>query len=68
MNTIITLVVAVLPALVLWLYVWKKDARPEPAKELLKAIGWGFLHQDAKRGQKENYPSPAYPRLNECCL
>ena len=43
MNTIITLVVAVLPALVLWLYVWKKDARPEPAKELLKAIGWGIV-------------------------
>ena len=32
------LIVALLPAVLLWLYVWKKDAKPEPTKELVKAI------------------------------
>lgn len=41
MNTWIILAAAVLPALLLWLYVWKRDAKPEPAKELIKAILWG---------------------------
>lgn len=38
MNTMIMLVAAILPAALLWLYVWKKDAKPEPTKELVKAI------------------------------
>ena len=32
------LIVAILPAVLLWLYVWKKDAKPEPTKELVKAV------------------------------
>jgi len=32
------LVAAILPAVLLWLYVWRKDAKPEPTKELVKAI------------------------------
>ena len=41
MNTLIILAAALLPAVVLWLYVWKKDAKPEPTNQLVKAILWG---------------------------
>lgn len=41
MNTLIILIAALLPAVVLWVYVWKKDAQPEPASQLVKAILWG---------------------------
>ena len=39
---IIMLVAAILPAALLWLYVWKMDAKPEPTKELVKAILCGI--------------------------
>ena len=38
MEEIIALVIALLPAVLLWLYVWKKDARPEPTSWLVRAI------------------------------
>ena len=42
MHTVILLIAAILPAGLLWLYVWKKDAKPEPASQLIKAILWGI--------------------------
>lgn len=42
MNTILILIAALLPAVLLWLYVWKKDAKKEPTKELVKAVLWGL--------------------------
>lgn len=41
MSILITLIAALLPAILLWFYIWKKDAQPEPASWLLKAIIWG---------------------------
>ena len=42
MHTIVILVAALLPAVVLWNYVWKKDPIPEPGGQLLKALGYGI--------------------------
>ena len=41
MNTIIILVAALLPAALLWFYIWKKDPQKEPTSWLLKATVWG---------------------------
>ena len=41
MNTLIILTAALLPAILLWFYIWKKDAQPEPTSQLIKAILWG---------------------------
>lgn len=41
MNTLIILTAALLPAILLWLYIWKKDAQPEPTSRLVKAVLWG---------------------------
>ncbi len=41
MNTMIILSAALLPAILLWLYVWKKDTQKEPTSWLVKAILWG---------------------------
>ena len=41
MNTLIMLTAALLPAILLWLYIWKKDAQPEPTSWLVKAVMWG---------------------------
>ena len=41
MKTILLFVLAVLPAVLLWLYVWKKDTQKEPTSWLLKAVLWG---------------------------
>lgn len=41
MTIIIMLVAALLPAVLLWLYVWKKDPQKEPTSWLVKAILWG---------------------------
>ena len=41
MNGIITFLAAILPAVLLWLYIWKKDQQPEPTSELVKAVLWG---------------------------
>lgn len=42
MNTIIILAAALLPAVLLWLYIWKKDPQKEPTKWLVKATLWGM--------------------------
>lgn len=41
MSTLILLVVALLPAIVLWCYIWKQDPQPEPTNWLVKAALYG---------------------------
>ena len=43
MTLFIQLIAALLPAILLFLYIWKKDANPEPTRLLLKAVLWGAL-------------------------
>ena len=43
MNTLIILTAALFPAILLWLYIWKKDAQPEPTFWLVKAVMWGVV-------------------------
>ena len=43
MNILILLAAAILPAVLLWLYIWKKDAQPEPTEWLVKAVKYGVL-------------------------
>lgn len=38
---IIILSAALLPAILLWLYIWKKDTQKEPTSWLIKAVLWG---------------------------
>lgn len=40
-SIIIAFVIAVLPSILLLIYILKKDAKPEPAKQIWKAILWG---------------------------
>ena len=37
----IMLISALLPAVLLWLYIWKKDTQKEPTSQLLRAVAWG---------------------------
>ena len=41
MNTIILLIIALLPAVLLWIYIWKQDPQPEPTSWLVKAALYG---------------------------
>lgn len=41
MNTLIQLAFALLPAFLLFLYIWKKDPQKEPTSWLVKAFLWG---------------------------
>ena len=41
MQTIIILLAALLPAVLLWVYIWKKDPQKEPTGQLLKAVLYG---------------------------
>ena len=43
MNTMIILSAALLPAILLWLYIWKKDTQKEPTPWLIKAVLWGVV-------------------------
>ena len=38
----IVILVALLPAILLWLYIWKKDTRKEPTLLLVKTMLWGM--------------------------
>ena len=38
---IIIILSAILPAILLWLYIWKKDTQKEPTSWLVKAVLWG---------------------------
>lgn len=42
MDVMIQLALAILPAALLWLYIWKLDTRPEPAGQLLRAVFYGI--------------------------
>lgn len=42
MSTIIILTAALLPAILLWLYICMKDPQPEPLSQLAKATIWGM--------------------------
>lgn len=41
MRILIIIAAAVLPAILLWLYIWKKDKQKEPTSWLVKAVLWG---------------------------
>lgn len=41
MSIILVLTAALLPAILLWLYIWKKYPQPEPTSWLVKAVVWG---------------------------
>ncbi len=41
MRIIVILSAALLPAILLWLYIWKKDTQKEPTSWLVKAVLWG---------------------------
>lgn len=41
MNILIPLAAAILPAILLLLYIWKKDPQKEPTSQLIKAVSWG---------------------------
>ena len=45
MNILMLLAAALLPAIFLWIYIWKKDSQPEPSKWLAKAslLGMGIF-------------------------
>ena len=43
MDTLLLILVAVLPAALLWAYVWKKDKKKEPTSWLCKATIYGIL-------------------------
>lgn len=42
MNSVIIIVAALLPVILLWLYIWKKDPQKEPTLWLVKAILYGM--------------------------
>ncbi len=42
MSGWIMLAAAILPAAILWIYIWKKDSQPEPTSWLVKAILFGI--------------------------
>ena len=42
MSIILVLIAALLPAILLWLYIWKKDPQPEPTSWLAKAVLCGM--------------------------
>ena len=43
MDILILLVAALLPAILLWYYIWKQDPQPEPTNWLLKAVLYGVV-------------------------
>ena len=43
MNILLMLIAALLPAILLLFYIWKKDPQPEPTSWLAKAVLWGVV-------------------------
>ena len=43
MSIIFMWFAAILPPLLLWIYIWRQDTQPEPAGQLLKAVLFGVL-------------------------
>ena len=42
MNLVLILITALLPAILLWICLWKQDPQPEPTSWLVKAVLWGI--------------------------
>lgn len=42
MNVLLTLTAALLPVILLWVYIWRQDPQPEPTSWLVKAVLWGI--------------------------
>ena len=42
MDALLILNAALLPAIALWLFIWKKDPHKEPTGQLIKAVAWGI--------------------------
>ncbi|MBR6445344.1 MAG: PrsW family intramembrane metalloprotease [Prevotella sp.] len=43
MGTLIIIIAALLPVVLLWLFIWKRDPQPEPITRLLRAVFAGML-------------------------
>ena len=43
MENVLIIIAAILPALLLWVYIWKKDQKKEPTLWLVKAVGYGVI-------------------------
>ena len=43
MEVLMIIIVALLPAALLWWYIWKQDAKKEPTAWLVRAVGYGVL-------------------------
>ena len=43
MNILIVFAAALLPAILLWIYIWKQDPQPEPTNWLVKAVLYGVV-------------------------
>ncbi len=43
MNMFILIIAALLPAILLWFYIWQKDSQPEPTSQLVKAVCFGVV-------------------------
>lgn len=43
MKTFILLAAALLPPILLWVYIWRKDSKPEPVGWLIKAVLYGMV-------------------------
>lgn len=43
MTEVVIILVALLPAIVLWVYIWRKDSQPEPTSQLIKAVLYGIV-------------------------
>ena len=42
MDSLFALIAALLPAVLLWMFIWKKDPQKEPTPRLVKATLWGI--------------------------
>ena len=43
MENVLIIIAAILPALLLWVYIWKKDQKKEPTLWLVKAVCYGVI-------------------------
>lgn len=43
MTELIIVSAALLPAIILWVYIWRKDPQPEPTTQLIKAVIYGMV-------------------------
>ena len=43
MTEVVIILVALLPAIVLWVHIWRKDSQPEPTSQVIKAVLYGIV-------------------------